>query len=87
MLSVIIPAFNEELSVQKAYDTISKILDSEKIENEIIFIDDGSTDRTYEKISEIADGLASETLSHGKLLLYHGVVSEVPSGHQGVDFT
>lgn len=55
MLSVIIPAFNEELSVQKAYDTISKILDSEKIENEIIFIDDGSTDRTYEKISEIAE--------------------------------
>ena len=55
MLSVIIPAFNEELSVEKAYNTISAILNKENIENEIIFIDDGSTDRTYEKISEITE--------------------------------
>ena len=51
MLSVIVPAFNEELSIERAYHTISEILLKAEIENEIIFIDDGSTDSTYEKIN------------------------------------
>ncbi len=55
MLSVIIPAYNEELSIEKAYFTISNILKSEDIENEIIFIDDGSSDATYENIKALAD--------------------------------
>ncbi len=55
MLSVIIPAYNEELSVERAYYTISKILREAEIDNEIIFIDDGSTDTTYEKIKNLAD--------------------------------
>ena len=53
MLSVIIPAYNEELSVEKAYYTISGILKEAQIDNEIIFIDDGSTDATYEKIKNL----------------------------------
>ena len=55
MLSVIIPAYNEELSVERAYYTISKILREAEIDNELIFIDDGSTDTTYEKIKNLAD--------------------------------
>ena len=55
MLSVIIPAYNEELSVERAYYTISEILEKAQIDNEIIFIDDGSTDTTYEKIKNLAD--------------------------------
>ena len=55
MLSVIIPAYNEELSVERAYYTISEILREAEIDNEIIFIDDGSTDTTYEKIKNLAD--------------------------------
>lgn len=55
MLSVIIPAYNEELSVEKAYYEISKNLREAKIDNEFIFIDDGSTDTTYEKIKNLAD--------------------------------
>lgn len=55
MLSVIIPAYNEELSVERAYYTISEILEKAQIDNEIIFIDDGSTDATYEKIKNLAD--------------------------------
>ena len=60
MLSVIIPAYNEELSIERAYYTISDILNKENIENEIIFIDDGSSDKTYEiikNLSEKEDGL------------------------------
>ena len=55
MLSVIIPAYNEELSVERAYYTISEILEKAQIDNEIIFIDDGSTDTTYKKIENLAE--------------------------------
>ena len=55
MLSIIIPAYNEELSVERAYYTISEILEKAQIDNEIIFIDDGSTDTTYKKIENLAD--------------------------------
>ena len=55
MLSVIIPAYNEELSVERAYYTISEILEKVQIDNEIIFIDDGSADTTYQKIKSLAD--------------------------------
>ena len=55
MLSVIIPAYNEELSIDRAYYTISAILKDANIENEIIFIDDGSTDSTYEKIKVLSE--------------------------------
>ena len=55
MLSVIIPAYNEELSVERAYYTISDILKKADIDNEVIFVDDGSTDTTYDKIRNLAD--------------------------------
>lgn len=55
MLSVVLPAYNEELSVERAYYTISEILRNADILNEIIFIDDGSTDGTYQKIKALAE--------------------------------
>jgi len=50
MLSVIIPAYNEGENINIAADTISAILQSKKIEHEIIFSDDGSADNTWELI-------------------------------------
>lgn len=55
MLSVIVPAYNEELSVERAYYTISEILQNAGIDHEIIFVDDGSSDKTYEKIKALAE--------------------------------
>ena len=55
MLSVIIPAYNEELSVERAYYKVSDILKKADIDNEIIFVDDGSSDATYEKIKNLSD--------------------------------
>lgn len=55
MLSVILPAYNEELSIERAYYTISEILGKEQIDHEIIFIDDGSADATYEKIKALSE--------------------------------
>ena len=55
LLSVVLPAYNEEEMITKAADTIADILSKEKIEYELIFVDDGSKDSTWEKICEAAD--------------------------------
>lgn len=52
MLSVILPAYNEEQMIQIAAQTISRILSDAHIDFEILFINDGSKDRTWERIEE-----------------------------------
>lgn len=52
LLSVVIPAYCEEETVPLASETISKILLDARIEFELIFIDDGSSDGTWKKIQE-----------------------------------
>lgn len=52
MLSVIIPSYNEELNILNTTKTVAHILDAHQILFELIFVDDGSKDRTYEKIKE-----------------------------------
>jgi dolichol-phosphate mannosyltransferase len=52
MLSVILPAFNEEKMINKAAAVISGILDDAGILHEIIFADDGSSDDTWSQICE-----------------------------------
>lgn len=55
MLSVIIPAYNEEKCIKRAYTEIHSLLEENKIESEFIFVDDGSTDQTYAVISELSE--------------------------------
>lgn len=50
MLSVIVPTFNEELIIKKTTIVIDNILTSEKIEHELLFVDDGSIDKTWDII-------------------------------------
>lgn len=52
LLSVILPAYNEEASVSRAADTITGLLTQADILHEILFIDDGSKDRTWSVIQE-----------------------------------
>ncbi len=54
MLSVIIPAYNEEQNIALAAETLQKLFESENIFYEIIFVDDGSKDRTYLEICKSA---------------------------------
>ena len=55
MLSVIIPAYNEEKMIQKTADTVDGILGKEAIPYEIVFINDGSRDGTWEQIEAAAE--------------------------------
>lgn len=52
LLSVVIPAYNEEQNIIFASETISKILENEKIPYELLFINDGSKDNTWEYIEK-----------------------------------
>ncbi len=55
MLSVIIPAYNEEGNISKAADIVRRLLIDNSIEYEIIFINDGSSDNTWLEISRNAE--------------------------------
>ena len=46
MISVVIPAYNEEKNLPKTAESIKKYFDSKKLKYEIIIVDDGSRDNT-----------------------------------------
>ena len=50
LLSVILPAYNEEASVPRAAQVICTLLEQADIRHEVIFIDDGSKDDTWTMI-------------------------------------
>jgi len=54
VLSVIIPAYNEENMIEKSASVISKILEAANILAEIVFVDDGSKDKTWEQIVAVS---------------------------------
>lgn len=54
MLSIILPSYNEEKCIIRAYNTINSLLNDNGIDGEFIFVDDGSSDNTYEVISSLS---------------------------------
>ena len=54
LLSVVLPSYNEEASIPRAADTITAILIDADIPHELVFVDDGSRDRTWTVIQEQA---------------------------------
>ena len=49
MLSIIIPSYNEEGNVAKCASVVSKLLSENGIDYELVFVNDGSKDRTWDK--------------------------------------
>jgi len=54
MLSVIIPSYNEEKMIRKTGHTVVDVLRKAEIPCEILFVDDGSVDETWEEITAIS---------------------------------
>ena len=54
MLSVVLPAYNEEKMIQKAADTLDRILGDAEIPYELVFVNDGSKDGTWAAIEAAA---------------------------------
>ncbi len=53
-ISVVIPLLNEEESLKELYDWIASVMQSNQFLYEVIFIDDGSTDGSWQAIEEIS---------------------------------
>lgn len=53
-LSIVIPLLNEEESLPELYNWIVSVMQSNSYSYEIIFIDDGSTDESWDTISNLA---------------------------------
>jgi len=52
-LSIIIPAYNEEDNIEPVYRELKSVLSETGHPYEILFIDDGSTDQTFQKMKSI----------------------------------
>ena len=53
-ISVVIPLLNEQESLNELYNWIAKVMQSNSFSYEIIFIDDGSTDGSWQTISDLS---------------------------------
>lgn len=53
LLSVVVPVFNEEENVEELYIQINAFLKEASFESEIVIVDDGSRDRTFEILKNI----------------------------------
>ena len=53
-ISVIVPLYNEEESLPELEQWISRVMDEHDFSYEIIFVNDGSTDRSWEVITDLA---------------------------------
>ncbi|MBI2373895.1 MAG: glycosyltransferase family 2 protein [Deltaproteobacteria bacterium] len=54
-VSLVIPLFNEEESVDELVREVLSVLDDNKLEGEIIVVDDGSKDRSWDKLTGHAE--------------------------------
>ena len=54
-ISVVIPVYNEEESLSLLYERLNAVLSSLKKEYEIIFVDDGSIDKSWEVLCRLKE--------------------------------
>lgn len=51
-MSIVLPAYNEEQMIEKTAGTIAQLMRKENISYELVFVNDGSKDRTWDRIME-----------------------------------
>lgn len=54
LCSVVVPCYNEETNVEPFYNVLTSVIDKLNFDSEVIFIDDGSSDRTCHIIRTLA---------------------------------
>ena len=52
-LSIVVPLFNEDESLKELHSWIKKVMDEHKFSYEIIFVDDGSKDNSWQVIEKL----------------------------------
>lgn len=54
-LSIVVPCYNEEGNVELFYEEVQKVFKGKKIKYEIVFVNDGSSDNTLDRLTNIVD--------------------------------
>ena len=54
LLSIVIPSYNEEGNVENTARVVSEIMNDNNIPFELVFVNDGSKDKTWDKLCEIS---------------------------------
>ena len=54
LLSIVLPSYNEEQNIANTAQVLASLLEQEQIDYELVFVSDGSKDRTYEEILKAA---------------------------------
>ena len=74
LLSVIVPCYNESETIDSFYDMVLNFFKDKKIKYELIMIDDGSTDNTFDKLKVL-----NEKDKNVKVIMYYyGLSAEKP---------
>ncbi len=55
LLTIVLPSYNEEAMLPLAAATLKQVMDEAGIHYELMFVDDGSKDRTWEEIQKAAE--------------------------------
>ena len=55
LLSIVLPSYNEEQNIANTASVLAELLEQEQIDYELVFVSDGSKDRTYEEILKAAE--------------------------------
>lgn len=64
LLTVIVPVYNEEENLEYFVESVVEVMDREKYRYEIIFVNDGSTDRSAEILTSIAERMPQCKIIH-----------------------
>ena len=67
-ISVIVPLFNEEESLPELFAWIKRVMDTNDFTYEVIFVNDGSTDRSWNVIEELDEKFEQDSRRHREML-------------------
>lgn len=81
-LSIVVPLFNEEDSVETLFRGITEVLESLECTAEVIFVDDGSADRTFDVARKIA--VDDKRL---KVVKFRRNFGQTPAMAAGIDYS
>lgn len=88
MLSLLIPLYNEEDNVALLYQEIRKSVDHIGIPYEVIFIDDGSSDRTFDRLRAIKkkEAKVEGILVHTRIFRFSRNFGQTAAMQAGTDY-
>ncbi|MFZ5975790.1 MAG: glycosyltransferase family 2 protein [Bacillota bacterium] len=54
LISIVIPAYNEEAVIRESYNRLKQVMDAQGEDYELVFVNDGSRDKTMDILKELA---------------------------------